>query len=128
MVSLLFQGFIVSVSIAGSVFVLKRFHQVLDLMKDIQKSMGMAILFITHDLGVVAEMADRVIVLYLGQIMEIASVDELFHNPMHPYTGALLASTPNIKDLHEKKQVNLLIRSRSCCSTWCFPIIKSSES
>ena len=69
---------------------------ILDLMQDLQSEFGMAILFITHDLGVVAEIADDVAVMYLGQVVEQASVDALFHDPKHPYTRALLASVPKL--------------------------------
>ncbi|MCX5905614.1 MAG: peptide ABC transporter ATP-binding protein, partial [Deltaproteobacteria bacterium] len=60
----------------------------------LQVRTGAAILFITHNLGVVAEMADRVIVMYLGRVMEDATVDVLFEKPLHPYTRALIASIP----------------------------------
>jgi len=69
--------------------------QILDLMRDLQKKTQSSILLITHDLGVVAEMADRVAVMYAGQIVETASVDELFHNPLHPYTRSLFSSMPS---------------------------------
>lgn len=68
--------------------------QVLDLMRDLQKEMGSSILFITHDLGVIREMCDRVIVMYCGEVMEQASVKELFKNPRHPYTSGLLSTLP----------------------------------
>ncbi len=68
--------------------------QILSLMKEIQAEMGMAILLITHDLGVVAEMGDDVSVMYAGQIVEDAPVRQLFHSPQHPYTIDLLASRP----------------------------------
>jgi peptide/nickel transport system ATP-binding protein len=68
--------------------------QVLELMQELQQEFGMGILFITHDLGVVAEMCDEVAVMYLGKIVEKASVDEIFHNPKHPYTKGLLKSIP----------------------------------
>lgn len=70
--------------------------QILALLKKLQDDAGMAIMFITHDLGVIAEVADEVIVMYLGQIVERAPVDELFHNPKHPYTRALLRSIPTV--------------------------------
>ncbi|RIK33776.1 MAG: dipeptide/oligopeptide/nickel ABC transporter ATP-binding protein, partial [Chloroflexi bacterium] len=70
--------------------------QILDLMRDLQAEFGMAILFITHDLGVIAEMADDVVVMYLGHEVEAADVDTLFHAPRHPYTRALLRSIPRI--------------------------------
>jgi len=68
--------------------------QVLDLMNDLQKKKGTSILFITHDLGVVYQIADEVVVMYKGHIVEKASAKELFDNPKHPYTKALLHSIP----------------------------------
>ncbi len=68
--------------------------QVLDLMRNLRDETGTAIAFITHDLGVVSEMCDRAIVLYCGEIMEEASTEELFRNPMHPYTEGLLNALP----------------------------------
>jgi peptide/nickel transport system ATP-binding protein len=68
--------------------------QVLELIKEIQQDMGMAILFITHDLGVVADVCDRVVVMYAGQVVEQASAVDVFHNPTHPYTDGLLRSMP----------------------------------
>ena len=68
--------------------------QVLELMKDLQKEMGTSIAFITHDLGVVSEMCNRVIVLYCGEVVEEATTRELFTNPMHPYTEGLLGTLP----------------------------------
>jgi oligopeptide/dipeptide ABC transporter ATP-binding protein len=70
--------------------------QILDIMQDLQKQYNMALLFITHDLGVVAEIADDVAVMYLGKIIECANVDTVFNNPKHPYTQALLRSIPKI--------------------------------
>ncbi len=70
--------------------------QILDLMLDLQEKYNMALLFITHDLGVVAEIADDVAVMYLGKIVERASVDTIFNAPQHPYTQALLKSIPRI--------------------------------
>ena len=70
--------------------------QVLNLMREMQKRLDMSIIFITHDLGVIAEMADRVVVMYLGKVMEVAKVDDLFYHPMHPYTKALIHSVPKI--------------------------------
>jgi oligopeptide/dipeptide ABC transporter ATP-binding protein len=71
--------------------------QVLDLLLEMQAELGSAMLFITHDLGVVAEIADRVVVLYAGQVVEEAVVDQLFRAPAHPYTAALLASVPDVE-------------------------------
>ena len=68
--------------------------QILRLMQDLQKKINTAIILITHDLGVVAQVCDRVIVMYAGQIVEVASVTDLFHTPQHPYTRALLDSLP----------------------------------
>lgn len=68
--------------------------QILDLMRDLQEEFNMAIMFITHDLGVIAEMADDVIVMYLGKEMEISDVDNIYYNAAHPYTQALLRSIP----------------------------------
>ncbi|WP_276272214.1 dipeptide ABC transporter ATP-binding protein [Haloarcula litorea] len=68
--------------------------QILDLINDLQAEFGMSVLFITHDLGVVAETCDRVAVMYAGEIVEEGPVDEIFHNPSHPYTYALLESIP----------------------------------
>ncbi|MBE0697317.1 MAG: ABC transporter ATP-binding protein [Anaerolineaceae bacterium] len=70
--------------------------QILDLMRKLQADLGMSIMFITHDLGVVAEMANDVVVMYLGRVVENASVIDLFHDPKHPYTQALLNSIPKL--------------------------------
>ncbi|ATO51096.1 MULTISPECIES: ABC transporter ATP-binding protein [Brevibacillus] len=70
--------------------------QILDLMKDLQKKMGTSIIMITHDLGVVAEMCDRVVVMYAGKVIEEGTVDEVFYNPQHPYTKGLLRSVPRL--------------------------------
>jgi len=70
--------------------------QILELMKELQQDFGMAIQIITHNLGVVAEMADDVVVMYLGKEVEQAPVEELFSNPKHPYTRALLRSVPRL--------------------------------
>lgn len=71
--------------------------QILDLVKDLREKLGMAIIWITHDLGVIAGIADRVIVMYGGQIVEQAPVRELFGNPQHPYTRALLRTIPSVR-------------------------------
>jgi peptide/nickel transport system ATP-binding protein len=71
--------------------------QILELMRQLQKEDGMAIMLITHDLGVVAEMATDVAVMYLGRVVEQAPVDAIFHDPKHPYTRALLTSIPRIR-------------------------------
>ncbi len=76
--------------------------QILDLLRDLQRRLGMAILLITHDLGVVASMAQRVNVMYAGRIVESAPVIELFERPRHPYTVGLLESLPKLKDVGEE--------------------------
>jgi len=72
--------------------------QILDLMKELQKKLGMAIILITHDLGVVAEMCDDIIVMYAGQISERGTADDIFYNPKHEYTKGLLKSIPTVQD------------------------------
>ncbi|PEA53159.1 peptide ABC transporter ATP-binding protein [Bacillus pseudomycoides] len=76
--------------------------QILELMKDIQQKTEAAIIFITHDLGVVANVADRVAVMYAGKVVEIGTVDEIFYNPKHPYTWGLLASMPSLEGGEEE--------------------------
>lgn len=80
--------------------------QILGLMKKLKKEFGMAIMMITHDLGVVAEMCDRVIVMYSGRIMEQADVRTIFKNPLHPYTEGLINSIPRL-DQH-KTRLNVI--------------------
>lgn len=75
--------------------------QILELMKKLQDQLHMSIVLITHDLGVVAEMCDRVIVMYAGEIVEESLVVELFDNPKHPYTKGLLSSLPDVKEQKE---------------------------
>ena len=70
--------------------------QILDLMRDLKTRLGSAIMLITHDLGVVAEMAQRVIVMYAGRKVEEATVDEIFARPLHPYTRGLLGAVPRL--------------------------------
>jgi oligopeptide/dipeptide ABC transporter ATP-binding protein len=70
--------------------------QILALLRDLQRKYDTAIIFITHDLGVIAQMANHVVVMYLGRVMEEGTVDEIFHSPKHPYTQALLRSMPNM--------------------------------
>ncbi len=80
--------------------------QVLDLMNELKKKNGTSLLFITHDLGVVAQMADEVVVMYRGNVVEQASVEELFKNPKHPYTKALLNSIPRPGKVKRKSRLD----------------------
>ena len=70
--------------------------QILELLEELSLSHGMAVLLITHDLGVVAEVCDRVVVMYAGQVIETGTVNEIFTEPAHPYTRGLLASLPSV--------------------------------
>lgn len=70
--------------------------QILDLMKDLQQKIGASVIFITHDLGVVANVADRVAVMYAGRLAEIGTANDVFYNPQHPYTWGLIASMPDL--------------------------------
>ena len=76
--------------------------QILELMRDLKDRMGMSIIMITHDLGVIAEMCDEIIVMYAGRICERGIVDEIFYNPRHEYTKGLLRSIPKITAAHER--------------------------
>ena len=80
--------------------------QIIDLMQELQKKLGMSIIFITHDLGVVSEISDHVMVMYLGNVMEIAETSELFNNPLHSYTKSLIDIAPQISD--EKREIKVL--------------------
>ena len=77
--------------------------QILDLLRKIQRERGMAVMLITHNLGVIAEMADDVVVMYLGRVVEQGNVDDIFHDPKHPYTKALLQSIPSIDSVPRVK-------------------------
>ncbi len=79
--------------------------QILDLMRNLQEQYNAAIILITHDLGVVAEMADRIAVMYAGQIVEEATTDELFRDPRHPYTQGLIASIPVLGEIKDELEV-----------------------
>jgi oligopeptide transport system ATP-binding protein len=98
--------------------------QILELMKKIQKEIGSSILLITHDLGIVAGMCDRVVVMYGGQIVEMGSVEELFYNPLHPYTQALLRAVPRLDMEKDKELVAIegtppnLLTPPSGCPFW----------
>jgi peptide/nickel transport system ATP-binding protein len=77
--------------------------QILDLLQDMKERLGMAVMLITHAMGVVAETAQRVVVMYAGKVVEEATVDELFANPRHPYTQGLIRSIPRIDLASEHK-------------------------
>jgi peptide/nickel transport system ATP-binding protein/oligopeptide transport system ATP-binding protein len=77
--------------------------QILELVRELRQKLGMAIVWITHDLGVIAGIADRAMVLYGGQIVEMAPVQDLFARPMHPYTRALLKTVPRLKGARAPK-------------------------
>lgn len=96
--------------------------QILELVKELRRKLGMAIIWITHDLGVIAGIADRVMVMYGGQVVEQAPVAELFDNPQHPYTRALLQTVPNVRGARTEKlrviegQPPILYAEPSACS------------
>ena len=79
--------------------------QILDLMRDLRRDMGTSVILITHDLGVVAEMAERVAVMYAGEIVEQTDVNSLFDEPLHPYTQGLIGSIPVLGEMKEKLDV-----------------------
>ncbi len=79
--------------------------QILDLIRDLRSQMGTAVILITHDLGVVAEIADWVAVMYAGQIVEQASVTEIFEQPLHPYTLGLINSIPVLGEVKDRLEV-----------------------
>ena len=81
--------------------------QIMKLLSELQKETGMSMILITHDIGLVANTADRVFVMYAGQIIEEASAAELFENPVHPYTRALLDTVPTIRDDAERQLVSI---------------------
>ncbi len=99
--------------------------QIVELFQQIQAEIGMAVIWITHDLGVVAGLADRVLVMYGGRIAEIAPVDELYEQPQHPYTLGLLGALPRLDSTEAKRLVSikgtppdLLIPLRHCPFAW----------
>ncbi|MGB8453281.1 MAG: ABC transporter ATP-binding protein [Anaerocolumna sp.] len=79
--------------------------QILELMTDLKKKLGMAIILITHDLGVVAGMCDRIAVMYAGKVVETGTIDDIFYHPSHEYTKGLLQSVPKLNELDHKKLV-----------------------
>lgn len=94
--------------------------QIIELMTDIQKKLGMAIIMITHDLGVIAQICDEVIVMYAGSICEQGTAEEIFYNPKHEYTKGLLRSIPTLKTMGQKLQpitgtpIDLLNMPKGC--------------
>ena len=82
--------------------------QILELLQDVQRKVGMSIMLITHDLGVVAKMCDRVVVMYAGQIVEQGTVEEIFKNPTHPYTKGLLKAVPRM-DMSRKEALKTIV-------------------
>ncbi len=78
--------------------------QILELLRELRERTGMAVLLITHDLGVIAEMASRVLVMYAGEVVEEAPVDTIFNSPAHPYTEGLLAAVPTLDIAHDRLQ------------------------
>ncbi|MBV7333410.1 ABC transporter ATP-binding protein [Chloroflexi bacterium TSY] len=84
--------------------------QILDVMRELQAESDMAIMYITHNLGVVAEMAEEVVVMYLGKVVEHTDVESIFYNPKHPYTKGLLNSIPRLEDIvaGQKKKLNAI--------------------
>ncbi len=85
--------------------------QILNLMRELQDRLGLTYLFISHDMSVIRHMADRVAVMYLGRVVEIAPADELFNNPLHPYTQALLSAVPSL--LTDRKTKRIPVRGEA---------------
>ena len=94
--------------------------QILELMQDLQKRLGMAIIMVTHDLGVIADMCDKIIVMYGGGICERGTADDIFYSPQHEYTKGLLRSIPNVNNSKERlipisgSPINLLNMPKGC--------------
>ena len=94
--------------------------QILELMKELQEKMGMAIIIVTHDLGVIASMCDEIIVMYGGRVCERGTADDIFYNPAHEYTKGLLRSIPKQDNMGEKlvpiggTPINLLNMPKGC--------------
>ena len=94
--------------------------QILELMKDLQKELGMAIILVTHDLGVIASMCDEIIVMYGGRVCERGTAEDIFYRPAHEYTKGLLKSIPNTDNMKERlvpiagTPINLLNMPKGC--------------
>jgi oligopeptide/dipeptide ABC transporter ATP-binding protein len=82
--------------------------QILELLISLKEEMGMAVMLITHDLGVIAETTGRVVVMYAGRVVEAAGVEQLFHNPLHPYTQGLLASLPTLETGKKQRRLQAI--------------------
>lgn len=83
--------------------------QVVNLLQQLQREMGLSLIFIAHDLAVVKHISDRVLVMYLGHAVELGTYDEVYHNPLHPYTKALMSAVPiPDPDLERNKKIQLL--------------------
>ena len=94
--------------------------QVLDMMRDLRDQIGTSMLMITHDLGVIAEMCDKVAIVYAGQIVEFGTVWQIFDNPMHPYTRGLFDSLPSLdKDVHRLKPIEGLVPNPADLPPYC---------
>ncbi|RXT53943.1 ABC transporter ATP-binding protein [Bradyrhizobium betae] len=94
--------------------------QILELLRELQREIGMSVILITHDLGVVAEFAQRVVVMYAGRVVETASVPALFERPMHPYTEGLIRAVPNLdEDVHRLTTIPGSIPDPSMSITGC---------
>jgi oligopeptide transport system ATP-binding protein len=99
--------------------------QIVELFQRVQAEIGMAVIWITHDLGVVAGLADRVLVMYGGRVAEVAPVDDLYERPHHPYTLGLLGALPRLDTVESKRLVSiqgnppdLLIPLKHCPFAW----------
>ena len=94
--------------------------QILELMQDLQKKLGMAVILVTHDLGVIADMCDNIVVMYGGRICERGTAHEIFYNPKHEYTRGLLRSIPNVNNMKKKlipisgTPINMLCMPKGC--------------
>lgn len=97
--------------------------QVLNLLRQLQQSMGMAYIFISHNLSVIKHISDRVMVMYLGHVVELADKNELFDHPSHPYTQALLSAIP-VPERHSKRK-KILLQGDLPSPATCHPAVSS---